>query len=68
MIVKFNKTEKTKFMKAMSSWDNLSEVMYKWNKNELSIAFSVEKLTRNRGHILKRLVGRYNSVRAIKLD
>ena len=68
MKVKFNKTEKTKFMKAMSSWDNLSKVMYNWNENELSIAISVEMVTRKRIHILGRLAGRYNSVRAIKLD
>ena len=68
MMVKFSKIERTKFMKIMSSWDSLSRVMYNWTKKELSIAFSVEKSTRNREHILKRLAGRYNSVRAIKLD
>ena len=68
MIIKFSKAEKIKFMEAMSSWHNLSKVMNNWNRKELKVAFSVEKSTRNRMHVLKRLAGRYNSARAIKLD
>jgi len=68
MIVKFNITEKNYYMEKMSSWEKLSEVFYDWDENELKTAFSVERFTRNRKHILKRLVGRYNSIRAIKLD
>ena len=68
MIVTFNEIELDRFMKEMSSWEKLSEVIYNWDENELSMAFSIEKLTRDREHILKRLVGRYNKVRSINLD
>ena len=68
MIVKFSKSEKAKYMRLMSSWEKLSSTMNSWKKIELSIAFSVEKSIRNREHILKRLAGRYNSIRAIKLN
>ena len=68
MKIKFSKAEKARFVEEMSSWENLSKVMYDWSKDELKVAVSVESATKKRKHILQRLVSRYNSVRAVKLD